>query len=217
MEGAIISAIKRKIRLIQLVEAAERAALAPIEGDKLHALAYLADVLSPVWGLIAFDQRVLKTGRPPVFPDLQREIEKLVCMGIFEVSCLSYVRAVDGSMTFRAKYAIRFASNHGQQIRAALDADSSAQEQQLYFDELARAMASLNDDDIAFAAAEDVVYDDPKISSGDIIVFGDTLSRERMQQTTLSFERLFPHANLTRSRQLYMYAHYLGRKIHAAA
>ncbi len=210
-----LNSIRRRVRLLQLLESAERAALAPIDTDKLHAFAYLCDILSPVWGLTPFDRRVLKTGRPPFYPDLQREVDRLVAMGLFEVSNLSYRKAPDGSMIFQACYALRFASSHGRHIREALEADADAVASQSYLDELARALASLRDEDIAAAAAEDATYDDPTVSSGDVIDFGEVFRRVRTLEATGSFDALFPGIKLTPARRLYMYAHYLGRKVHA--
>lgn len=210
-----ISYIRRRVRLLQLLEAAERAALAPIDTDKLHAFAYLSDILSPVWGLAPFDKRILKTGRPPFYPDLQREVDRLVAMGLFEVSKLSYCKAPDGSMIFQAHYALRFQSPHGRLLREALEADPEASADQAYLDELARALASIRDEDIAAAAAEDATYDDPTVPAGDVIDFGEAKRRARTEEATKSLELLFPDVRLTPARRLYMYAHYLGQKVHA--
>lgn len=209
------AALRGRVRLIQLLEAAERAALAPIDTDKLHAFAYLSDILSPVWGLIPFDRRILKTGRPPFFPDLQRQVDALVAMGIFEVSDLAFKKAPDGAMLFQARYALRFRSSHGSQIRAVLDAYPDTRERQFYFDELARALASLKDEDIVAAASEDATYGDPTISSGDVIDFVTAARRLRTHEATEALDELFPDVQLTPSRRLFMYAHYLGRKVHA--
>ncbi len=57
-----------------------------------------------------------------------------------------------------------------------------------YLDELARALASLRDEDIAAGAAEDATYDDPTISSGDVIDFGEAARRVRTHEATGSFD-----------------------------
>jgi hypothetical protein len=214
-EAQSILRTRRRIRLLQLFESAERAALAPLATEKLHAFAYLADILSPVWNLVPFDQRILKTGRPPFYPDLQREIDSLVAMGLLEVSDLSYRKVPDGPMLFQARYALRFQSIHGRQIRKVLDSDCVSTTEQTYLDELARALASLRDEDIAAAAAEDATYDDPTVASGDVIDFGEAIRRVRTREATESLDLLFPDIRLTPARRLYMYAHYLGRKVHA--
>jgi len=51
--------LRQRGRVLLLLDAAERAAVAPLSTDRLHTLAFLADVLSPVWNLSAFDQVVI--------------------------------------------------------------------------------------------------------------------------------------------------------------
>jgi len=215
--SAFASSAKQRIRLFQILEAAEHAALTPIDIVKLHAFAYLSDILSPVWSLLPFDRVILKTGKPPYYPDLQFEVDRLVAMGLFEATDLSYQEAPDGSMVFQARYSMLFSSPHGQRIRDALADDVEAVQRQSYLDALARALASLRDDEISAAAAEDASYDDAAVSPGDIVEFADTTRGVRTHEATASFDALYPDVNLTPARRLYMYAHYLGRKVHASA
>lgn len=203
------------MRLIQLLEASERAALAPIGTDKLHAFAYLSDVLSQVWGLTPFDQRIVKTGRAPYYPDLQRELDGLVAMGLVEVGELKYKRLADKTLIFQARYALNFASPFCLQIREALAEDVDAVHTQSYLDELAQALATLRDEDISAAATEDATYRDPGLAQGEVIYFGDARDL-RTASATDALERVFPDVRLTPSRRLFMYAHYLGQKVHAA-
>ncbi len=214
MSNAFVAITKHRIRLIQLLEASERVALAPIGTDKLHSFAYLSDVLSQVWGLAPFDHRILKTGRSPFYPDLQRELDTLVAMGVIEVSDLRYRRLPDQSLSFHAKYALNFHSNHCKNIRSSLANDPDAQVTQNYVDELAQALASLKDEDISAAATEDATYHDPAVERGDVIYF----ENPKGLRTTLATDALrevFPDVNLSPSQRLYMYAHYLGKKVHA--
>ncbi|TPM45634.1 hypothetical protein FJ951_17545 [Mesorhizobium sp. B2-2-3] len=206
---------KHRIRLLQLLEASERAALAPIGTDKLHSFAYLSDVLSQVWGLAPFDNRILKTGRSPFYPDLQRELDALVAMGLVEVTNLSYRRLPDQSLAFYARYALNFHSAHCNGLRTALATDPDALLTQSYLDELAQALASLRDEDISGAATEDATYHDPKVERGDVIYFNDPRSL-RTTLATEAFREVFPEVELSPSQRLYMYAHYLGQKVHAA-
>src|SRR5207248_10656921 len=55
-----IETIRKRVRLIQMLDAAERLGIAPLRAARLHGFAYLADVLSPVWHLPAFDGKILK-------------------------------------------------------------------------------------------------------------------------------------------------------------
>jgi hypothetical protein len=87
---APLQAARRRGRVLVLLDAAQRAAVAPLSTERLHAFAYLADILSPVWGLMAFDSVVLKDIGGPHYPDLQREMDRLVVAGLLEVSGLRY-------------------------------------------------------------------------------------------------------------------------------
>ena len=55
-----IEILRRRTRVILLLNAAERAGVAPLSTARLHAFAFLADVLSPVWHLPVFDAAILK-------------------------------------------------------------------------------------------------------------------------------------------------------------
>src|SRR5260370_89619 len=83
--------LRQRVRVLQLLEAAERAGITPLPARRLHAYAYLADVLSPVWDLQPFDGKVLKVKHGPHYPDLQKEVERLVVMGLITASRLRYV------------------------------------------------------------------------------------------------------------------------------
>src|SRR5712692_8501575 len=101
-------ALRQRIRVIQLLEAAERAGITPIPARRLHAYAYLADVLSPVWDLQPFDGKVLKVKHGPHYPDLQRELDRLVVLGLVSASRLRYVARAKSGPLVDADYAINF-------------------------------------------------------------------------------------------------------------
>src|SRR5207237_283742 len=128
--------VKKRVRLLQLLEAAERGALTPIEVRKLHAFAYLADVLSPIWHLEPFEARLAKTGRSPYFPDLQYEIDILVAMGLVEVSELKYIRNPRDEVSFTARFALRYESKYIAEIFADLTEDPDNESTREYLGQL---------------------------------------------------------------------------------
>ena len=83
--------VRRRARLLMLLDAADYVVIAPVETSRLHALAFLADVLSPIYGLTSISGRVLKRRVGPYFPALQWELDRLVGMGLVEVSSLGPV------------------------------------------------------------------------------------------------------------------------------
>lgn len=205
----LIERTAKRIRLLQLLEAAETAAIAPVSISKLHSLAYLADVLSPVWGLDAFDKALLKTHRAPYYPDLQYELDLLVAMGLAEVFEPMYLKGSgERGIEFTAKFGLRFASSHGVEIRDALKSDPDLLGVQSYLNELAAALASLPDDEISSAATEDDTYRDTEPGE---VVYVARDATDRTRTTAAAFDSMFPGVPMSPSRRLYMYAQYLGQ------
>ena len=77
-----LKAIRQRCRLLMIMSALERVGIAPVSMDKLHAFAYLSDVLSPVWGFLPYDGTVLKIEEGPHYAELQSEIDALVILGL---------------------------------------------------------------------------------------------------------------------------------------
>ena len=206
---------KTRVRLVQLLYAAEHAALAPISLDKLHAFAFLADVLSPVWGLRPFEDRIGRTGRPPYYPDLQAQLDLLVGMGLVEPSELSYrPDGTGGGARFAASYALRFGSAHLDALDRALQDDQQSASEQRFLNSLAEALASLPDEEIAKAASQDLVYQRSGPDTEDYVDLDRHGSPSRTARAVASFDQAFPGTKLTPARRLYMYANYLGRRAH---
>src|SRR5437762_5002289 len=78
--------MRRRARIILMLDAAERLSITPLRAIRLHAFAYLSDVLSPVWQLPSFDGKILKIDGGPYYPDLQQDIDRLVVLGLVRVS-----------------------------------------------------------------------------------------------------------------------------------
>ena len=206
--------IKHRVRLLQLLMSAEQAALAPISLDKLHAFAYLADILSPVWNLRPFEDRIGRTGRPPYYPDLQLQLDLLVGMGLVEPSDLSYQRDETDEARFSASYALRFTSQHLDALALELSRDPVSMTEQKFLNALADALASLPDEDIASAASRDLVYERSSSDVEDYVDLESRAGQSRTEKAVASFDQVFPGSNLTPSRRLFMYANYLGRRAH---
>jgi hypothetical protein len=217
-----VARTRRRCRLIVLLDAAERAAITPLESRRLHAFAYLADVLSPVWNLPSFDGKILKIEGGPHYPELQEELDHLVVMGLVEVLDLRYVsRGLNGAR-IEGRYALSFQSPHLPSLLAAIGAEASetaydpddvrAHE---FLVELAGALATLPNDEIDKATSVDATY----LSEGpgeNVIIFGDWAKFPRLANTTWRttdrFEHFMPKgATLTQGEKLYLYASYLSR------
>jgi hypothetical protein len=181
--------------------------------DKLHAFAYLADILSPVWNLRPFEDRIGRTGRSPYYPDLQRELDVMVAMGLVAPTGVSYLRTEGEAAVLTANFAIQNESGKVALIMAAFAGDIELAAQQTYLNALADALASLPDDDISAAATRDLVYEKSSNEAQDFIDLASLSSRT--SKAVASFDKAFPGTKLTPARRLVMYAHYLGQRVHA--
>ena len=222
-----LAKLKQRVRVLLLLEAAERAGIAPLPSPRLHAFAYLADVLSPVWDLVPFDGKIYKSEGGPHYPDLQNELDRLVVLGLIEVSNLRYVdRSGDGSR-IAADYALNFSSRHLEAILDALGAgdpmaaiDPSDRKLHAFLVELAGALATLPDDQIDVAAGVDVTYR-VEASLHNVVDFAEWAEDQWEANPTWRaaerFRAFLPKdSSLSPGEKLYLYAAYLGRTMHAA-
>jgi hypothetical protein len=224
IDDAALRVSKRRARVILLLDAAERAGVAPLSTARLHAFAYLADVLSPVWDLPVFDSVVLKEIGGPYYTSLQREADRLVVAGLLEVSELRYDdRPRDGARIF-GLYGLRFGSEHLERILAALGARDPRQALDAkdvriheFLVELAGALARLQDDEIDHVASVDATYADHSIFENNLVYLNGEMGAPNLSVATAErFNEFLPEGvNFSPGEKLYLYATYLGRRVHA--
>jgi hypothetical protein len=220
--------LRQRTRVIQLLDAAERAGVTPIPARRLHAYAYLADVLSPVWNLQPFEGKILKLRHGPHYPDLQQELDRLVVMGLVLVSELQYVSREGAGPLVDADYAINFESPHLENLLAALGARTLEQsldpndfKVHAFLVELACAIATLPDEQVDQAASLDATYADDRIDYKNIVDFGNWSTDTRRDNLSVAtaerFHRFLPgRSKLSGGEKLYLYASFLGRRMHGA-
>ena len=96
--------LRRRVRLVVLLDAAENAGLVPLRIIRLHAFAYLSNVLAPVWDMPALDGKLLKRRGGPFYPAMQRDLDRLVGMGVVVITGLDHVRDDDGRWRLEGSY-----------------------------------------------------------------------------------------------------------------
>lgn len=224
-----LAKLKQRARVLLLLEAVERTGNSPMPSSKLHAFAYLADVLSPVWGLIPFDGKVYRSEDGPHYPDLQIELDHLVVIGLIQVTNLRYEDAggSEGGSQITGDYALNFSSEHLEIILDALGAgnQSSAIDPRdsnlhIFLVELAGALATLPDDEIDTAASLDVTYR-TQAALHNVVDFAEWAKDDWLAnptwQTAERFRIFLPEqSSLSKGEKLYLYAAYLGRSMNAA-
>ena len=218
--------IRQRCRLLMILSALERVGIAPVTVAKLHAFAYLSDVLSPVWGFMPYDGSVLKTEEGPHYAELQSQIDALVILGLIDVLDLSYRMTGETGARIDGRYELRFQSDHLPEILDRLGAAPNADPldprdrvRNKYLLELAAAMAALPDDEIDKAAQFDVTYADPSLGFFNVVQLDRGATFEtpnRSVEVTQRFENFLPkESTFSPGEKVYLYASYLGEKINA--
>ena len=220
-----LTRIKQRCRVLLLLDAAEQVGIAPLPSPQLHAFAYLADVLSPVWHLIPFDGKVYKAEGGPHYPDLQNELDCLVVQGLVQVSNLRY-NITDRGARITGSYALNFSSEYLEAILGALGArtperaiNPDDRNLHAFLVELAGALATLPEDQIESAVAIDVTYR-AEANLHNVVDFAEWVDQRTANPSWRAAERfhafLPEDSRMLPGEKLYLYAAYLGRAMHAS-
>ncbi len=204
--------LRRRVRLVVLLDAAETAGLVPIPILRLHAFAYLSNVLAPVWNLSALDVKVFKRRGGPFYPALQRDLDRLVGMGVVKITGLGHARDDDGRWRLEGSYRL----NHELAVPMLRQLNTYEEEVRLvsFVQELAYALSALSDDDLDLAFSEDATYSNPLVSFDNVVDFDERLSNYSANAAQY-FDRLIPGGGrATPGEKLHLYVRHLHRRIH---
>lgn len=210
------AAVRRRVRLLVLLNAAEGAGLVPLPILRLHSFAYLSNVLAPVWEMPVLDGKVLKRRGGPFYPSLQQDLDRLVGIGLVTVTNLGHVRGDDGRWRLEGAYRLNRA--FAQEALTFLSGFDDERRLGTFIQELAYAISALSDDDLDLAASEDAAYCDPLVSEGNVVDFGEWRLTNYSARAAQYFEGLIPGGGkATPGEKLHLYARHLSRRIQAHA
>lgn len=212
MDDENFLSLRRRVRLVVLLDAAEAAGLVPIKILRLHAFAYLSNVLAPVWELTALEWSVFKRRGGPFYPALQHDLDRLVGMGVVEITRLGHARDDDGRWRLEGSYRL----NHGfaEPVLRQLNTYEAEVRLVSFVQELAYALSALSDDEIDLAFSEDATYSDTLVSFGNVVDFGERRANYSANAARY-FDRLIPGGGrATAGEKLHLYVRHLHRRIH---
>lgn len=199
-------------RLLQMLAALERVGGTPIDTRSLHAFAFFANVLSPLWDLHPLEGSVLKETGAPYFPALQRQLDCLVGDGFVDVVTLARGDAGGLYATFRLAHNRAGPLLH---IVRMLPDEASAED---FLTELADAFIEIRPDRRDDAATADAAYSDPAVAEGRIVDFAEWVSPtlgNAAWNTAQQFQRYVPSGvTLNRAEKLVMYMRLMKRRAH---
>lgn len=212
MSSSLDSEILRdRLHLLLLLDACEAADLAPVPLARLHALAYLANVLAPIWSLASTDGKVLKRDAGPFYPELQQQLDRLVGLGLVEVHDVDYI-LVENQWQLRASFAL--ASERP--VRVLETALKFAAERQTsnFFRRLAFAIARLGVP-VDRVVQHDATWSDRRTAIGDVVDFAEWKTANYSARAAALFADYLPAGvSATRGDMLQLYVRLLERRAH---
>lgn len=212
----IAASIRRRVRLIILLKASAEAGMDPLPTLRLHLVAYLANVLSPVWDMPSVDGAVLKRRGGPFYPDLQRDLDRLVGLGVVRVTNLRHIR-LDDNDHYRLEGSYRLNPEFAEPILNHLQSMPDEAAAAIFLRELVLALSALSDEEIDRAVTEDATYADPRVGQDNIIDFSD---RSRTNYSATAAEKvgsLVPTgAVVSASEKVHLYVRHLQRRLQRA-
>lgn len=206
-------ALRGHIRLIVLLDSAEKAGLTPLPIMHLHIYAYLSNVLSPVWDIPVLEGKVLKKRGSPFYPVLQASLDRLVGIGVVKITGVSHV--LDEDRRWRLEGAYQLNREFADRILNRILEFEGDRQLFSYFRELAYALSALGDDDFAVATKEDATYSDPVIDVGNVVDFAEWQDLNYSANAARYFSQILPSGvHTARGEMLHLYIRHLYRRLH---
>lgn len=208
--------VRRQLRVIAILAAAEAAAIAPLPARQLHAVGYFADALAPVWDLQILDPQLLKRSEGPTSPALQADVDRLVGCGVLRASALRHSEDSEGLWHLEADYALN--QDFAAPILAATRRFERFAHELDYLREVVFAMAGLGTIGIAQASASDAAYGDQLIDYGGLLDIApiDAEPNRSVQVARRFGELMAPEVALGDAEQVHLYVCELHNRLAAA-
>src|ERR1700722_4508802 len=144
---------KQDLRVIALLDSIARASISPAPLRVIHELAYLSNVLAPVFDLTPSNGSLLKRRGGPYYPVLQQSLDHLIGRGMILVSDPRYVYVPEES---------RYRLDAYYRLNRELSVEAVARYRKIYFDsaellfldELAAAYSTLTSEQFGHATEQ---------------------------------------------------------------
>ena len=206
--------VRRRVRILILLDAADYAVISPIPLPRFHALAFLADVLSPIYHFIPLSGRILKRRTGPYFPDLQWEVDRLIGLNLVMPHGLVPViddsnAHVDTSIALHRPYVV--------DLLHLIYADKQFLHYKNFFRELAGALSNIDDPDLDAATQSDVTW--RAGHAGAVIDYAEWRAKNFSSMSTKRLEEMtaeslgIPNMRLSPGAKLNLYAQFLRRAV----
>lgn len=162
---------RRWLRILSILDACRWVGLTPITTSSLHVIAYLSEVLAPVWMLEPLDGKVLKQSTAPYYPTLQQDIDRLIGMGLVQVDDLKIERNNGDIPIIKPKISLMV-----ERVEPILTVLRELPGEEFVLDflrEVVQAFSRLSDEQVPTSMSEDATYGSPTVDTGQVIDLGE--------------------------------------------
>ncbi len=134
-------------------------------------MAYLSNVLAPVWEIPVLEGKLLKKEDGPFYPALQADADDLIGQGLLTFSDLDYRLDSDHQWRLRGLYSL----NHQLADPVLEVVRSFPEELQIceFCQELALSLSSVSNAEIPLLGEEDATYGDAVTDTGNVVDFAE--------------------------------------------
>ena len=207
--SAYYDVLRRRVRLLLLLDGLERAGIAPVRLRRLHTFAYLSNILAPVWHARVFDGRLLKRRGGPFYPLLQHDLDRLVGLGLVIVTDLGHVLDEDGQWRLDGAFSLNY--NLAEYPLNAIRQFPHQQAMRLFLLELAYAVSALTESELDSLPDEDPTYSDPNVSYDSVVDFADWRDLNYSANAAGYFSSVLEHA--APGELLHLFVRHLRRRM----
>ncbi len=207
---ASIEARKRPVRVLALLDALHEASLFEASLRVVHELAYLSNVLAPVFELAPFSASLLKRQGGPYYPELQETIDTLVGRGMVLATGIRYEQVPEEE---RYRLQANYRVNYGlaRPVLAAYREIYADTGEPFFIGELCAAYGMLSDQQLGQAFQFDARYADKDVDNNEVIDFGQwaPASTNFSRNAAMAFR---PGESLEPAERIFMYIEHVQRK-----
>jgi len=164
-----------RARVLQIMAALEEANVTPITNRDLHAIAYLANVLSPMWDVDPLEGSILKTETGPRSAVFEQQLDACVGQGLITVVSLDGDPEAPGRLS--ASY--RLAGPQARPLLAIINAFPDERNTRSFLNELAFAFADVDPELRDDTALEDAAWSNPSVAENRVVDFAEFVGQER--------------------------------------
>jgi len=203
---------RRRVRIVAILDAAQRAGLTPLPLLQLHTIAYFADALAPVWDLRILDAQLLKRRDGPMSPVLQAVVDRLVGRGVVIPSSVRHVPDASG---WRLQACYELNSMFAAPILSAANSFELQSKHLAFVREVVYSVSSLGPSGIGDAPTSDASYGSAMVDSGGLVdIEGGVDEPNETARVALRFGELMePDISLTDSEMVHLYVRELYKRM----